>query len=136
MRIVTQTRILNLSDFESTTCTKPPSNEDFIVKKKFVPDVIIEGRVKEHLLVEVKKGSLIFPEAIYQLLYMLMPAAVKQGSAVGVLICTTHALLCQCIIADNRVRFKRNNFKLRGDSLVADMEILFSNIYSQVMTTK
>ncbi|XP_060083826.1 uncharacterized protein LOC132563085 [Ylistrum balloti] len=102
---------------------------------KFVPDIVLESTSREHLLIEIKKGRLLYPQSISQLRYMLMPAAIKQGSAVGVLICTNQALLERCIVAEDKVRFERKYFELREHSLVADMEMLFSSIYNEVLTT-
>ncbi|XP_003723477.1 uncharacterized protein LOC100888754 isoform X1 [Strongylocentrotus purpuratus] len=100
---------------------------------KFIPDIVLESTSKEHLLVEIKKGKVLSQSSVAQFRYMLMPAAIKQGSAVGVLICSNQALLEKCILADSKVRFERNYFEFSDHSLVADMESLCSIIYIQAM---
>ena len=119
------------------TCVKKPllENTDYTISQsfKFVPDIVLESAKEEHLLVEIKKGKVLYPESLSQLRYMLMPAAIKQGTALGLLICTNKAVLVKCIAVtnelNNEVKFERSFFELREDSLVADMEKLLTNIY-------
>ena len=96
---------------------------------KFVPDIVLESTSKEHLVVEVKKGRVFHQEYVSQLRYMLMPAALHQETAVGVLICAKRAVLEKCIATNGEVNFQRSVYEFGKDSLVAGMENLLKDIY-------
>ena len=102
-------------------------------KVKFVPDIVLESASKEHLIIEVKKGRLFHEEYIPRLRYMLIPAALHQGTSVGFLICANIAVLEKCIVSNGIVSFQRGVYEFEPDSLVAGMQDLLEDIYCNIV---
>ncbi|XP_033104918.1 uncharacterized protein LOC117107369 [Anneissia japonica] len=71
---------------EENSPVKPNPEQEMMetcVVKSCVPDIVVENISKEIFIVEVKKGPLLHGRYISQLKYMLLPTAIKLGSAVG-----------------------------------------------------
>ena len=85
--------------------------------------------VREDQYQLIHQGASARLQVALQLRYMLMSAAIHQGTAVGVLICAKRAVLEKCIASKDKVNFQRNVYDFGEDSLVAVMENLLKDIY-------
>lgn len=103
--------------------------------KDFTPDVVLDYYNTEMLCVEVKFQFDI--RSVPQLQYLLMPVTMKQGVALGLLICTKSVLLMKCYTTTAKkttLKFESAMFKLQTGSLAADMEDVVLNIYCHLRT--
>ena len=99
--------------------------------KTFIPDTVLDHDNTELLCVEIKRAHF-DTSSVPQLQYLLIPAAMKNGVAFGLLICTKNAIYMKYYtntVPKKRVMFQAAHFTLRPNFLLADMEELFVTIY-------
>ena len=95
--------------------------------KAFVPDVMLIGagvrvaNCHELLIVEVKSGVLLLESDYAQLKFMLIPFAIKQGKALGLLICSMEATIIKAWVQDGEMIFASKTFTFSGRNLVTQL---------------
>ena len=105
------------------------------VIKCLVPDVVAERTEdfglhigSELLNVSVKSGAFVKDRDHDQLKYELLPVALKEGAALGLLICASQAYLYRLVLADNCYTFKRRNYEFGDGTLVESFSQICKDI--------
>ena len=96
-------------------CLVPTAPEEAkTFTKTFIPDTVLDHDNTELLCVEIKRAHF-DTSSVPQLQYLLIPAAMKNGVAFGLLICTKNAILMKCYtntVPKKRVMFQAAHFTL------------------------
>ncbi|XP_033730036.1 uncharacterized protein LOC117319313 [Pecten maximus] len=106
--------------------------------RTFVSDIIVEEKdtetkeVKETLVVDVKKGLHLTYIDECQLKYKLLPSALKQKSALGLLICAKEGILMKYSVIDQSLQLRQNRYKFKDNGLPEDMVELMCDLHYNI----